>query len=106
MKGRGNFRPMPADFPEKAHWKNAALMQHYHVGWEVLTRWKDLCGTSKRRNLPVIRISEDGSTQRFENVKSAAQTIFAGSVSNIYHALRTGGKAYGFYWRHADEEDP
>ena len=104
MSRIGHYRPMPEDFPEHAHEKNVALMKHYHVGWDVLIRWKDLCGTSKPWGRAVIRIDADGNTERFQNVKAAALTVFGGNGSNIYRAIRYGGKAYGYHWRYADED--
>lgn len=104
MTGRGHYRPMPDDFMEHCTEGITALIKRYHSSTAVVTRWKDLAGTIRHYNRPVIRIDDDGNEVRYENAKSAARDMYAGGGSNIYKALKHGGKSYGYYWRYADED--
>ena len=103
MIGQGNFRSMPADFAEHAREGMEPLMRRYNAGAETVRRWKSLCGTLRGWRRGVIRRDMQGNETRFDSVKAAAQTIFAGDASAIYNAISKGGTAYGFRWRYVDE---
>ena len=98
-----NMRPMPPDFERHAHEGMGKLMKRYHAGAEPVRRWKELCGTLRPWGRSVIRIDEQGNEKRYVSVRAAAMEVFACDASNIYHALREGGTAYGYSWRYVEE---
>lgn len=104
MPGR-HMRPMPPDFPEHARDPFQSLMKRYHAANTVIIRWKELCGTLRDYNHKhPIRIDPKTKEQkRYESVKEAAKELY-GSKSTIYHAIRSGKKAYGYLWTAETEE--
>ena len=96
-----NLRPMPADFAEHATEGMNALMERYHAGSDVVRRWKELSGTLRHYNLPVIRTDADGNQTRYRNAKIAAKKNFA-DIGYLYAAIRNKTRAYGCKWRWED----
>ena len=99
-----NYRSMPADFHYHANEGFAKLMKHYHAGAEVIRRWKQLSGTLRPYNRPVIRTDADGNEKRYSSVLDASKDIFGASTSNIYQGLRKGWHSYGYEWRYDESE--
>lgn len=102
MIGQGNLRSMPSDFHEHANEGITKLMTRYRAGAETVRRWKALCGTLRPWGRAAIRIDDEGNEKRFASVGAAAASVFNGDRSNIYHAIRTNRRAYGYYWRYEE----
>lgn len=97
------FRPMPPDFEQHAHEGMGKLMKRYHAGAVPVRRWKELCGTLRPWGRAVIRKDDEGNMKFYPSIKAAAESVFAGDRSNIYSAIRTNGRAYGYRWYYAEE---
>jgi len=102
MRGRGNFRPMPADFMEHAGESLRELIGRYHAGQEVVTRWKMLSGTWRPRERAVIRTDWEGNEKRFPSVTAAAKATLYATPGDICGAIRRGGTSRGYAWRYAE----
>ena len=106
--GRGNWRPIPRDFPLHMNEPTRELKARYRAGDATVRRWRDLMGVEipkGRTPTPVVRTDRVGNERLFISITQAARHTLNGSASKICAALRRGGASCGYEWRYAEGRD-
>lgn len=104
-RGRGYFRPMPADFQEHAGESYKELSARYHSSTETIMRWKMLSGAWRPKERPVVRTDWEGREKLFPSITAAAKRTRSATPQKIHGAIRRGGTSCGYVWRYAEAEE-